>query len=67
MKEWLSSKKAKGFITGLVVLIATQVCGLSEDVAAMLADGIVKLTAVYLGAQGMADIGKEKAKIEKNK
>ena len=50
-KEFLKSKKAKGFLIGLVALVSSQLLGLPENVV----NGIVALVATYIGAQGVAD------------
>lgn len=62
MKELLSSKKFVAMIVGLVMSIATKyVPGLDEETTYQ----IVGLVIAYILGQGVADAGKEKAKIEK--
>jgi len=62
MKGFLKSKKAKAFLLGLVALVASKVLELPEGTV----NNIVQLVSVYIGAQGLADIGKGKAEIEKS-
>lgn len=59
--DLLKSKKFKAAIVGLVVALAGKV-GLDLDEAALLT--ILSPILAYIAGQGLADIGKEKAKIE---
>ncbi len=61
MAKFLGSKKTKAFLTGLSVLVLVHFVGLEEEVAMKVADQVIALTMVYLGAQGIADHGKGKA------
>ena len=64
LKDWVSSKKAKALLTGLggiVLGILTKEIPASEGLW-----GGVALVLGYLGAQGLADVGKSKALVEKN-
>lgn len=60
LKAFLQSKKAKAFIMGLVALFASKVLELPESTTSH----IVQLVSVYLGAQGIADLGKGKTEAE---
>lgn len=63
IKEWLSSKKTKAMLTGLLGLVIAAASGEVEWKAILWpAVGIV---GTYLGAQGAADWGKSKALVEK--
>lgn len=64
LKEFLESKKAKAFLTGLVALVCTNLLNWSPEKVAKLTDAILYLTSAYLAAQGAADFGKEKTAIE---
>ena len=58
--------KSKKFIVamgGVIAIVVSHFTGLAEDSI----NQIVLLIATYLGAQGVADFQKEKAKIEANK
>lgn len=57
----LKSKKFQAAIVGLAVAFAGK-AGLNLDEAALLT--ILSPILVYIAGQGLADIGKEKAKIE---
>ena len=61
LKEFLSSKKAKAFLIGLVSLVCGELLSLPPETQ----EKILYLVATYIGAQGVADFGKEKAKAEK--
>ena len=62
LKSLLSSKKFVAFIVGLIVTILAKAGILiPEDVVLE----VVGLTSSFIIAQGVADAGKEKAKIEK--
>lgn len=54
------SKKFKAAIVGLVVVVVGHFVPAFADAAGK----IVMLLMTYIGAQGVADLGKEKAKIE---
>jgi len=60
IKEFLESKKAKGFILGLLGLGLAHYGGFSQEEQ----KNILYLAGLYLGSQGVADMGKEKAKVE---
>jgi len=61
LKAWLSSKKAKAFLTELIVLIGVQLMGLEPEQAQQLSEYTLALTVGYMGSQGIADHGKGKA------
>lgn len=56
----LSSKKGQAMILGLLTLILKNVIGLSDEDAMK----VIGLVGTYLIGQGVADHGKEQAKIE---
>ena len=62
LAELFTSKKFIGFLVGIVLSILSKK-GIA--VPPELATEIVALTASYVVGQGLADMGKEKAKIEK--
>lgn len=59
----LGSKKFCGAAAGVIVSLGARI-GLPESVAQHAADTIILITGVYVGAQGLADHGKEKARVE---
>ena len=61
MKELLGSKKFKMAVVGVVVAIAAKI-GLNLDTEVVML--IVSPILAFIGAQGVADIGKEKARVE---
>ena len=63
LKGLFGSKKFVALVIGLGVTAAVKM-GLPEDAGKELSTQVVALVATYLGAQGIADAGKEKAKIE---
>lgn len=63
MKELLASKKFKMAVAGVIVAVAAKF-GLDLDTQAILV--VLAPILVFIGAQGVADMGKEKAKIEDN-
>ena len=62
------SKKAKALVLGAVGNLAAIVLGdvlqMSPELVQMGVNSVTAPTATYMGAQGLADMGKEKAKIE---
>lgn len=64
--EQLDSKKFRGLLTGLVmtILVGTGVVPMVEGLEPLIASIVGGLTGLYMLSQGMADAGKEKAKIE---
>ena len=60
MKEWLKSKKAKAFLTELIILIAVHLFGLDPETAAQISEATMKLTIGYMMGQGIADHGQGK-------
>jgi len=63
IKSLFRSKKFVAMITGIVLSILAKLgIGIPEDVIAE----IITLVSVYIAGQGLSDIGKEKAKIEKD-
>ncbi len=68
MLKMLDSKKAAALITSGILMLVVYAFGPMPDELKMdLADKIMKVVVVYLGAQGAADLGKEKAKAEAEK
>lgn len=67
MKKLFSSKKFVGFLIGAVLecLAASGVLNLDEATKAQFMTSIAGLVAAYVVGQGVADLGKEKAKVEK--
>lgn len=61
--EILKSKKFKVFALGTLSIFLTEVVGLDESTAASIRDSLVKLAGTYLIGQGVADHGKEAAKL----
>ncbi len=66
LKELLSSKKAIITIIGLVLnlIVAAGVIKLDEAARAQVMQGIMAIVGTYVVGQGIADHGKEKAKVE---
>ena len=60
MKEWLKSRKAKAFMTALIVIVAVHLFGMDEESAVKIAEQVMTLTIGYMGAQGIADHGQAK-------
>ncbi len=66
LKDLLGSKKFIALLVGLVLEVLTaSVLPVSDEVKIQLMTWIGGLDAAYIGGQGLADIGKEKAKVEK--
>ena len=61
MKEFFKSKKATAFMVGVIVTVAVQYGGLSEETATKIGEGIVKMVLMYLGLQGGTDMVKANA------
>ena len=57
--EVLKSKKFQAFLLGLVSVVCSKLLGLGEEETKM----IVGLVAAYVLGQGIADNGKEAAKV----
>ncbi len=64
VRALFSSKKFVAMLAGLVATLVAKI-GLESDEATV--TQIVSLVAVYIGGQGLADMGKEKAKAESAK
>lgn len=64
IQGWFKSKKGWAFMMALVTLILGDK-GL--DLSPEIIKAIVAVAGVYIGAQGAADFGKEKAQLEKEK
>ena len=63
MKDLLKSKKFQAAIIGvLVAILSHYVPGLPEDAA----NQVLTVIVAYIVGQGLADMGKERAKIEQN-
>uniref|UniRef100_A0A6M3IE51 Uncharacterized protein n=2 Tax=viral metagenome TaxID=1070528 RepID=A0A6M3IE51_9ZZZZ len=60
MAGFLSSKKAWGLIFGSLMLVLTNVVGLSEQQAAEVMRGLEILAGIYIGSQGAVDVIKMK-------
>lgn len=60
---FLRSKKAIGFMLGILSLFLADIVGLDQGTVT----GIVGLVASYLVSQGVADIGKGKKEAENGK
>lgn len=63
-KTLLSSKKFWALITGMLSLYLVMLFGFDESYAMEIATRITAMVSAYILAQGVADHGKEKAKIE---
>lgn len=61
LPEILKSKKAQAVIVGLVTVLCKDVLGLGAEEVKM----IVALVGTYVLGQGLADNGKEAAKVDK--
>jgi|15BtaG_2_1085339.scaffolds.fasta_scaffold00277_10 hypothetical protein len=59
-KQFFDSKKFLAALSAALVILFSDGLGLTADQA----EDIVKVIMLYIGAQGVADIGKEKIKIE---
>ena len=62
IKAMLKSKKFHAMIYGILALVFTALSGNMEWVDAI--DKSWALVLAYIGAQGIADFGKEKSKVE---
>jgi hypothetical protein len=61
------SKKARALLVGLVALVAVPLLakvGISEEQVKATTESVLLLLASYIVGQGVADAGKEKAKLE---
>lgn len=67
VKSLFGSKKFIGFLIGLVleIVVASGLMDLSPDVRDQLMQWVGLFTGTYVVGQSLADIGKEKAKIER--
>ncbi len=66
LKQWMSDhKKATATIGAVLVAAGSGLSGTQPWGTVVLE--IVGLVGAFVGAQGLADIGKEKAKVEKSK
>ena len=54
----MGSKKAVMCLSGLLSVIAVRFLGLTEADATKLTDAIVTIVGIYVGSQGVADLGK---------
>ena len=70
MKDLLESKKFRtmliGLVASLLVALFGNAAGMEEETARQIAQVIVILCASYIGAQGLADLGKEAQKERQN-
>lgn len=72
LKEWFGSKKMKAFAAGMAIeMFLAFLTGtgkfqleLAPDIRQNLMEVVFGLTSAYVVGQGIADHGKEKAKIE---
>ena len=62
LKQFFNSKKFFAALASALIIILSDGIGLTADQATKLVETIW----LYMGAQGLADIGKEKAKIDLN-
>ena len=62
IKDLLNSKKFVASLIGLITAVAVKMGVPETEISELVA--IVSPMLVYAGAQGFADIGKEKAKVE---
>ena len=58
VKALLSSKKAVMTMASIVAVIAVRFFGLSEAEATKLTESIVMIVGLYVGSQGVADLGR---------
>lgn len=67
LKKLFDSKKAVVAVIGLVleVIVAANILVLDEASKAMFMENVVIIVGAYVVGQGIADHGKEKAKIDK--
>lgn len=56
LKALFDSKKAGAFLLGVIILIGTELLGLDEETAKMIAEMIM----AYIVGQGLADLGKHR-------
>ncbi len=63
MKEFFSSKKAMALIVGIITTILINVVGITPEQADVVTKAIEILASAYMVGQGIADHGKEAAKI----
>lgn len=63
LKSAIESKKFIAFLGGLIVVLLSQIGIMEVDPTTL--ERIVQLDIGYLLGQGIADFGKEKAKVEK--
>lgn len=63
LKALFSSKKFLALLVSLLVIAGVKL-GLDEETATFIADRVVVLGSGYLLGQGIADHGKERAKVE---
>lgn len=63
MKDMLNSKKFMAAIVAAVLALVGFYLGMTVDQIAIITGPLM----VYVGAQGLADIGKEKAKVQNGK
>ncbi len=60
--KFYQSKKFWATITGVAVAVGTNYLGLDEETIT----NIIQVLSVYVIGQGIADAGKEKARVERN-
>jgi hypothetical protein len=63
LKSFIGSKKFIVFAASVVVLAANDLLGIALDQSTV--EGVITVAAAYMVGQGAADIGKERAKIER--
>jgi hypothetical protein len=66
LRELAGSKKFAAKVIGLVVVLLLYV-GLDKEIAEPVAQLVTVIVVAYLGGQGLADHGKEKAKVESDR
>ena len=63
LKKLLSSRKFVVMLVGMIAAVSARL-GLPEEAADQVAMTIVVLAGSYVGAQGMADLGKEREAVK---
>lgn len=65
--QLFTSKKFVALLAGLLAMILVRKLGLDEATANQVSMQVVALVGVFIGAQGVADMGKEAKKVELGK
>ena len=64
--DFFKSKKSWVAITSILSTILVNFIGLPPELVGKIIEAIMAIASAYLIGQGVADAGKEKAKVEKN-